>query len=280
MFGYVTFYKDELKIKDYNRFRAYYCGLCKQLGGRFNQLVRLGLSYDFTFLALLLDSLDKKDTVFSKSGCLKHFGKKSAIVNENTYIEYCADMSVVFMYFKLLDDIKDEFSLKSAVAIIPYWFAVRKVRKNYPEIIELICNNLNTLSKLEKQKCANMDEVAHTFAGIMEHLFDNGDENLKKLGYNIGRFIYIADAVNDIESDIKKDKYNPLRYAYPDKSIYEIKQITGNSLLYTLAMAGQNYEELNIIKNKDLLDNIIYLGLRHRMDLVLCSGKCKEEGNN
>lgn len=278
MFGYVTFYKDELKIKDFNKFRAYYCGLCKELGKRFNQLVRLGLSYDFTFLALLLDSVDIAPTEFLQEGCFKHLGKKRSTVKQNPHVQYAADMSVVFMYFKLLDDVRDDFSLKSAVAMIPYWFAVRKVRRKYHEAIDVVRKNLKMLSDLEKAHCANVDEAAHAFAAIMEVLFDSGDEDLKRFGYNIGRFIYIADAANDFENDVKKNKYNPFKFAYPDKSVDEILQIAGQSMLITLAMAGQNYESLNIIKNKDLLDNIIYLGLRHRMDMIMCGNDCKKRG--
>ncbi len=279
MFGYVTFYKDELKIKDFNKFRAYYCGLCKELGKQFNQLVRLGLSYDFTFLALLLDSLQEEHTIFAQEGCFKQLGKKRATVKDNRYIQYAADMSVVFMYFKLLDDVQDDFSIPSAVAMIPYWFAVRKVKRKYPDVICKIRENLKALSKLEKTQCANVDEVAHTFAQIMEVLFDQGDEELKRLGYNIGRFIYIADAANDFDKDVKKNKYNPFRFAYPCKTADEVRDIAEQSMMFTLAMAGQNYENLNITKNKDLLDNIIYLGLRQRMDAIVCGQKCKK-GNS
>ena len=281
MFGYVTFYKDELKIKDFNKFRAYYCGLCKELGKSFNQLVRLGLSYDFTFLALLMDSVDGSDTLFSAQGCFKHLGKKRATVKDNTSVKYASDMSIVFMYYKLLDDVKDDFSLLSAVALIPYWFAFQKVKKKYPREITAIKDNLEALSKLEKEQCGNIDEVAHSFAQIMEVLFDRGDDDLKRLGYNIGRFIYIADAANDYEKDVKKKKYNPYRYAYSDKTADDIKQLAGNSMMMTLSMAAQNYENLKIIKNKDLLDNIIYLGLRQRMESVVCNDKRgKENGKS
>ncbi len=280
MFGYVTFYKDELKIKDFNKFRAYYCGLCKELGKSFNQLVRLGLSYDFTFLALLLDSVDTNDTYFSNEGCFKHLGKKRATVKNNPHVEYAADMSVVFMHYKLLDDVKDDFSLLSAIAIIPYWFAVRKVKKKYPHIISCVKSNLEALSKLEGEKCANIDEVSHHFSVIMESLFDRGSEDLKRLGYNLGRFIYIADAINDYEEDVKKNKYNPYRFSFKDRKADEIRKAAEQSLTFTLAMAGQNYENLEIKKNKELLDNIIYMGLRQKMDSALCGEKCRRGKEN
>ena len=272
MFGYITFYKDELKIKDFNIFKAYYCGLCKELGKRYNQAVRLGLSYDFTFLALLLDSADKAETCFKSEGCFKHLGKRRAVVGENNYIKYAADMSVALMYYKMLDDVKDSFSLLSAVALIPYWFCARKVRRIYPDKMSVIKQSLNELSALEKNKCKNIDEVSNAFAKLMEALFDCGTDQFKGLGYNIGRFIYIADAADDYEKDLKSGCYNPFKYAYPNFSIDEVKAAAERSMTITLAMASQCYEQIDIIKNKELLDNIIYLGLRQRMDMIVKKG--------
>ena len=71
MFGYVHINKDELKIREYNVYKSYYCGLCKALGKRYNQLVRLGLSFDMTFLAILADSLCEDMPVIKKDGCIK-----------------------------------------------------------------------------------------------------------------------------------------------------------------------------------------------------------------
>lgn len=276
MFGYVTFYRDELKIKDYDKFRAYYCGLCKQLGKSFNQLVRLGLSYDFTFLALLLDSVGEHETDFKSEGCFKHFGKKRMVVKENVAVKYAADMSVVFMYFKLLDDIRDDFSVPAAIALLPYRLAYRKVKKLYGDKISAVKKGLGELNELEKQKCSSIDMVAHSFASIMEVLFDTDGGEMKRLGYNIGRFIYIADAANDYEKDLKKKKYNPYIYALPNGNPDEVLKAAERSMTLTLAMSGQIYESLNIKKNKELLDNIIYMGLRKRMEDI--SAKREKKG--
>lgn len=279
MFGYVTFYRDELKIKDFDKFKGYYCGLCKELGKRFNQLVRLGLSYDFTFLALILDSVDKSDTRFVRSGCFKHLGKKKNVVWDNPYVRYAADMSVALMYYKLIDDLKDSFSTASALAVLPYWFCVRKVKKLYPQKISVIKKELAALSALERAKCPSVDETADCFAKIMGTVFSDGEDALRELGYNIGRFIYIADATDDYEKDIRKNNYNPYRYMYPDADVREIKKTAGQSMAFTLSMAAQNYEKLEVVKNKDLLDNIIYLGLRQRMDMVISCDDCRKKGN-
>lgn len=280
MFGYVTFYKEELKIKDFNKFRAYYCGLCKTLGKRFNQLVRLGLSYDLTFLALLLDSIDEDETIFVRGGCFKHIGKKRAIVEHNKSVEYAADMSVALMYYKLLDDLHDSFSPLSAVALVPYWFGVKKVKRMYPDKLAQIKKNLSLLSGLENKKCCVTDEAAEPFAKIMEILFDVGNSHIKNMGYNIGRFIYLIDALDDYKKDVKNGGYNPYKYAYPDLDFQSIKNIAEKSLTLTLAMAAECYEKSEIIKNKELLDNIIYLGLRQRMDIVLNEKKGNKNGKS
>lgn len=280
LFGYIAFYKDELKIKDFDRFKAYYCGLCKELGKRFNQLVRLGLSYDLTFLALLLDSVDGGDTCFVRSGCFKHLGKKRMVVSDNPSVIYSADMSVVLMYYKLLDDLKDGFSPLSAAAILPYWFSVRRIRKLYPHKISLIKKCLADLAMLEKSKCPSVDETADCFAKIMEALFSDDNMDLRALGYNLGRFIYVADAVDDFEKDVSKDNYNPYRYAFPDSDAEDVRKSANRSMATTLSMAAECYERLNVIKNKELLDNIIYLGLRQRMDAVInAEKKCNRKGN-
>lgn len=276
LFGYVTFYRDELKIKDYDKFRAYYCGLCKQLGKSFNQLVRLGLSYDFTFLALLLDSVGEHETDFLPESCFKHLGKKRMVAKNSDAVKYAADMSVAFMYFKLLDDVHDDFSVLSSIALIPYRFAYRKVKKSYGDKISSIKKWLDALSELEKEKCANIDEVSHCFASVMEVLFNTGGEDMKRLGYNIGRFIYIADAANDYEKDLKKKKYNPYIYAFPNAEADDVRKAAERSMTLTLAMAGQNYENLGIKRNKELLDNIIYMGLRKQLDDI--SAKSEKKG--
>ncbi len=279
MFGYITFYKDELKIKDFDRFKAYYCGLCKELGKRFNHLVRLGLSYDLTFLALLLDSVDSADTRFVKGGCLKHLGRKRMIVSDNPSVAYSADMSVVLMYYKLADDLKDGFSPLSAFAILPYWLSVRKIRKLYPEKIASVKSCLSELAMLEKDKCTSTDETADCFARIMETLFSDDNDDLRALGYNLGRFIYIADAADDYVKDVAKDNYNPYRCAYPDADESMIKNIASCSMATTLSMAAECYERLNIVKNKELLDNIMYLGLRQRMDMIVSAEvRCDKKG--
>lgn len=268
MFGYVNAYKDLLRVCDYNVFRGYYCGLCKQLGKSFNQLTRFGLSYDMTFLAILMSSLNDSKIDLKTENCIAHPISKRPVIRGDEGIKYSADMSVILTYMKLKDNWQDEKSVKS-FARIAYFFAMKKTAKKYPVQYECIKENLQNLSVLEKEKCNNIDMVADCFGKLLQNIFDVDGNNkaLAWLGYHIGRFIYITDAYNDIERDLKTKSYNPFIQMYGDELNKEdFKQSIIDSLTFTLSEISNAYNILDIKKNKELLDNIIYLGLRRNLE--------------
>ena len=277
MFGFVNVYKNELKIKDYNLFKSYYCGLCKSLGKRHNQLVRVGLSFDLTFLAILADSLSEEEPILKKDGCIKHLGMHM-ICSENKAIDYAADMSILLYYHKLCDDVCDDKSIKAFLMRIPYIRAVKRVSKKYPQISKTIKENLESLSKLEKEKCPSIDEAAHPFANLTSAIFSGFSPHLERLGYNIGRLIYIADAYKDLNKDKKKGSYNP--FLYYDESYLnsmEFKERARGSFNMNLSAVANSYKELGIKKNKEILDNIIYLGIRHITEQFFCNNGGKND---
>ncbi len=276
LFGFVNVYKNELKIKDYNKFKAYYCGLCKTLGKMYNQAVRLGLSYDMTFLAIIADAVSEKECLTKKQGCFKHTGNRDVCVS-NDAINYSSDMSIILAYHKLSDDISDNHSIKALLAKLAYIRAYKKACKKHSGVSEIIRDNLTRQSELEKQKCANIDEIADPFATLLSVIFANWNKSLEKIGYNIGRFIYIADSYSDIETDRKKGSYNPYLCAYTEEFLKteEFKKSVMGSLNMTLSAIAQSYSKIEIIKNKEILDNIIYMGLRFTFDNLF---KDKENG--
>ena len=268
MFGYVNAYKDLLRVCDYNVFRGYYCGLCKQLGKKFNQLTRFGLSYDMTFLAILISSLEDKKIDLKMQNCIAHSISKRPVIKEDDGIAYSADMSVILTYMKLKDDWQDEHNLKS-FARVAYFFPMKKSAKKYPKQYQCIKSNLSKLSELEKEKVKNIDAVADCFGKLLEGIFNLNDNNkaLAWLGYHIGRFIYIVDAYKDIEKDLKTKSYNPFIEMYGENlKTEDLKESVKDSLIFTLSEISNAYNLLDIKKNKELLDNIIYLGLRKNLD--------------
>ncbi len=269
MFGYVNAHKDLLRVCDYNVFRGYYCGLCKMLGKQFHQLTRFGLSYDMTFLAVLISSLQKNEITLKHQPCIAHPFSKRPVIREDDGIRYSADMSVLLTYYKLKDDWVDEKSIRS-FARLWYYFPMKKVQKQYPNQAKAIRDNLEKLRKLEKENCANPDEVSDCFGKLTQAIFDRDGDNLPlaTVGYHIGRFIYFTDAYKDLDHDIKKNNYNPF-VARSNRTVQKeaLKNELVPALTYTLSEIANAYELLTVYKNKELLDNIIYLGLRKTVEI-------------
>lgn len=279
MFGYVTVCADTLSESAREDFRAYYCGLCRATGRRCSQAARLGLSYDITFLAIVLSSLTDGDTARTERACMLHPLKKRPDICGEA-VAYSADMGTILTYLKLLDDFHDEKNIKSLFLSLLFRRGARRAQKRYPEVSVEIKKCLSRLSELEKNGCAEIDETADCFAHILEILFTPAfvtDENERRalawLGYNIGRWIYIIDAYNDLEKDIKKGSYNTLICRHPNADADMIREREREnltlSMLLTLENAESAYNLLNIKKNKEILDNIIHTSLLMKQNNIL-----------
>ena len=171
MFGYVTVCKNALSEQGLKAFKAYYCGLCKAIGKRCSQSARLGLSYDITFLAIVLSSVCKKEISMKDKKCVLHPIRENICVENDTALNYAADMGVILTYLKLLDDWNDDKSIKALFSMLFFANGVRKAKKHYPREYESIRKCLDELSRLEKNNCKEIDETADCFARILEILF-------------------------------------------------------------------------------------------------------------
>ena len=280
MFGYVTICKETMSEEGYNIFKAYYCGLCKATGRKCSRLSRLGLSYDITFLAIVLSSVQEGTPEIQCRKCLLHPTQKNNCIEDDISLYYAADMGVILTYLKLLDDWHDDRSIKALGAMMLFYRGVRKARRRYKYEYESIKKCLDKLSALERNKCTSVDETADCFAKILEILFTPefiADESKRRalawLGYNIGRWIYIIDAYNDLEKDIRKSNYNVLAAANDGRDSDTIKQDISHtleaSLTFTLENAASAYDLLEIHKNKEILDNILYTALKAKQNYIL-----------
>ena len=264
MFGYVNVCRDELKVKELKLFNAYYCGLCKRQGKLCGPGSRLILSYDFTVLALLLDSVEDDSPAVSTGRCMLHPFKKRPVVTKSRSMDYCAQMSVALAYYKAVDDIRDEgLSIKNVALALK--LAVNKIKKKYPDKLYNIEKYLLEITQAEKSGEKNIDVPAGAFGRLMAELFcKDGTENraLYEFGYNIGRWIYVTDAIDDFEKDKKKGRYNPF------SSAEEIDD-QAEALWFNLSAAAAAYELLDVKRNKQVLDNIVYIGLKNATEKVL-----------
>lgn len=276
MFGYIKVHKDELKVKEYNTFKAYYCGLCFSIKQNFGNIPRIALSYDAAFLALLLSSVFCEKNAFEQRKCISNPFKNRPVVKANAFLDYASAVNVILTHYKLKDDLKDGLSVK-ALSLTPFFLpSTLKAKKLYTDLFSLVGDKLTALSELEANKCGDIDKVADAFASLLGELFASHhllDEKTKrilyKMGYSLGRFIYIIDAYDDLEEDKKKKRYNPFIYIenkLNSKEIYD-------SLAFTLSDVALSYELLEIKNNKNILDNIIYMGLADSLDSVFSKEK-------
>src|SRR5665648_338218 len=315
MLGYITPDKPELKVREYEMYSAYYCGICKAIKRRHGEIPRLVLSYDSVLLAMILSAVYdlEKGVVqgYSQGGyssqtgydaeenypagstvklerCIIHPVKKRAIVYNDSAIDYAADMLVALAYYKFKDDWTDEKKVLGALGMAAFNNLHRKITGMYPETCGIINKSIAKLSELEKENCQSMDEAAEPFAQLMKAVFSGAplktepvnEAELKSLlgeiGYNIGKWVYLIDAVDDLEKDLEKNRYNPLKGIKDDENY---KSRVEFSLICTLENASLALKKLGMEKNKGIIENIIYFGLFKKTESIVGLVNSEDEKN-
>lgn len=261
MVGYVVVNKPELKFKEFDIYRSFYCGLCDQLKDVYGAKGQISISYDMTFLVMLLTGLYEPKTSYYRGRCVAHPLCRHP-VRRNKMTEYVADMNVLLTYYNCMDDWNDErkWTRRAFAGVLSK--KVRQIEKKYPNKSRVIKEALEKLSVLEHAGETNMDEAAKQFGKIMAVIFavkdDIWSETLSCMGDALGRFVYLMDAYEDMDKDIKKGSYNVLLY-HRDSSHFDA--FIENILQSYMAECARNFERLPIIKNANILRNIIYSGV-------------------
>lgn len=299
MLGYVRIYKPDLKVREYEIYCGYYCGICKYIGKNYGQLPRMSLSYDAAFLAVLLDSMIDEPDQPTQEHCIAHHIKKRTVIR-NKSIEYAGDLMLILAWYKLLDDVRDEGKTSAKAATVLLKPAFKRLEQKHPTLCKGIRENLSKLSELEETKCESLDEAAEAFAKIMKVIFREGASNLHEtfaeIGYHMGKWIYLIDALDDIEENIKDGAYNPLLYRFDfrgqvsgDESLAHetaeefrnrIRERVEFNLYHYLAVISEKIEHLDIKKNKGIIENVIYFGMNNKTKEILeHKGDQKEDPN-
>ena len=261
MFGYVSICEAELKRKDYRRYKQYYCGLCHTLKERYGFLGQMTLTYDMTFAILLLSSLYGEEARPESHRCKTHPFKEQPVLR-NDFTEYGADMNLLLAYFQLEDDWRDEGSKKSRLLAWKLKRRARRVAARYPRQTEVIRRELEALFRLEEANCQTPDEPAGCFGRLMGEVLacreDHWAKSLRRLGFYLGKFIYLMDAYEDLEKDLGEGRYNPLKEeakkAGYEERIREILQMMAGE-------AALEFEKLPCLQEGDILRNILYGGV-------------------
>lgn len=229
-----------------------------------------------TFLIVLLTSLYESNTVREQHRCIVHPAKKHDTLN-NEITEYVADMNIALTYHHLLDDWRDDKSIAGYAGASVFKNSYRKIVKKYPRQCHVIKESLDRLNLCEERKETNIDEVSRCFGELMGELFvykkDVWEERLRRIGFFLGKFIYIMDAYDDLEMDIKKGRYNPLISIHENASFDEDCK---NMLTMMMAECTSEFEKLPCIIDVDILRNILYNGVWKKYVTIQNEKKSKE----
>lgn len=276
MFGYVMINKPELKVKEYNRYHGYYCGICRCLKQKFGISGQMTLNYDMVFMAALLTGLYEGEESIEERRCLMHPTTKHLSI-VNPYVDYAADMTVLLSYYNLLDDWKDEKKALSLTAAAALKRSAKTLAAKYPRQAKAVRSYMEALHRMEEERVNGaIDELAGLTGTMLGELFvmreDHWSADLKECAFYLGKYIYLLDAYEDLDKDSEKGIYNPLS-EYQGRADYEewILQV----LTLTMAGCAQSFERLPIITDAELMRNILYSGVWVRYEKAR---KEKQEG--
>lgn len=281
MFGYVRINKMDLTFREYEHYKAYYCGLCKYLKRNHTELSRMTINYDITFLIVLLSSIYQPSAqVFHEKCIVDPVKKKKHIINEIT--EYAASMNILLAYYKLEDDVNDEGDIKSRLVRRAYRKSFKTAYDKYPQKADFIKACLGELRSLEEDQSTSIDQTSNCFARLLEEIFDYKDDEyrdrLRKVGFNIGKYIYIMDAYEDLDEDLEKGRYNPFTDYKDDREALKVR--VDKLIGMILSRLEEAILDLDIKVNKSIIDNIIYSGVYLRYKgLINGADKKKQEAN-
>ena len=261
MFGYIVVNQDELKIKEYNKYKSYYCGLCQSLKKSCGLSGQIILSYDMTFLIVLLEGLYEKPVSSVKKTCIAHPSKKQNILR-NEITEYAADMSLLLMYYKLMDNWFDDKDMKSRILADRLRKKKEKIAHKYKDKCEEIAKCVRENVKNEKKGVYDIDLMAGISGKMLGAVFsyrdDEWSKELRTIGFYLGKFIYLLDAYEDLEEDIKKHRFN-VWLPYKDRKDFDA--CVENTLTLMMSDCARSFERLPIVQDADILRNIIYSGV-------------------
>jgi len=298
MYGYITPYKPELTVASWTVYKAFYCGLCKATKV-YGQIPRVATNYDMTFVAALLHDYITQEVVFGKEPCITNPFRKRVFVERNQLLDRITAANILLVHYKLVDDVYDGGGLKKKFAKRMFARAHKKAAAILPEVDAVIDKRYTQLREFEKENCDSLDRASHPFAeltaevgeiiimtneaeefhGIASSLMaPRNDSNFRALCYNIGKFIYLIDALDDVTEDFKKKRYNPFIAAYGnfinrrqffDDNADKIAFVTAT----VLNRAAECFNGLELTQSNSLLKNIVHKGLRHKLEQVLKSNK-------
>ncbi len=280
MFGYVIVNKPELKFREFDCYQSWYCGLCRSLKENYGIVGQMTLSYDMTFLILLLTGLYEPETAAGKSRCIAH-PFTPHLNRRSEFTDYAADMNILLSWYKRADDWDDEHSPASRVSMAFLQKKKDAVAAKYLRKAEQIGVLMEKIRRCEEDGERNPDLASGYFGEIMAEVFacrrDEWEESLRRMGFFLGKFIYLMDAWEDMDRDARTGNYNVLlmkRREMADETAFAA--YADGVLRMMMAECSRAFETLPILENVEILRNILYSGVWCRYEAARRKKESKE----
>ncbi len=282
MFGYIKTDLPNMYVKDTVLYKALYCGLCKGIGEICTQKARFALSYDLAFISALIHNVVGKDVKVEKQHCVIHPITKRPIAVPDELTKRISALNVILAYYKLEDGITDKEGGKLKKAF--FNGSYKKIKKLEPKLDEIVKNGYQELREIEKRNSDSIDISADPFGKIMQSVIKElcGEfytEELGDLSYNLGKWIYLIDALDDYDKDIKKKSFNVFYNYYKIESKEKLFCGKGGEIISIfspiLSIIGELSKKINYKFNHDLCDNVLQRGLISETKRVMENKKCK-----
>ncbi len=286
MFGYVRADTPYLYIKDETLYKAMYCGLCKGIAEVCGHSARMGLSYDITFLSVVLHNILGEDIKIEKSHCLTHCIRSRAMAEVDELTRKLGALNTALFYYKLTDDIADGDRGRGK----RLWFkkGMKRVKKKYPEVEKIVRENMRAQEGVEKAAVDSVDRAADATATMLQQfsvyaLGEKATAHTDKLFYAVGKWIYLIDALDDYDKDVKKGAYNPFLLAFKAPCKEALMEKNGEEVRFAFENIfcdiRESLAEITFHFNRDLSDNILLRGLPATTKRVM-KGKCDKACKN
>ena len=276
MFGYIQPDAPYLFKKDETLYKALYCGLCKSIGAGCGQTARSALTYDMAFMSALVHNIRHEDVKIERSHCVLHCIRKRPIAEVDDITVMLGCINTALAYYKLVDDKAD--GDKKGVFRHLYKKGLKRAKKQHGKAVNIISLYMRVQGEIEKAGCKVIDMAAEPSAAMMKELSiyvlgEYSTPETEGLFYDLGKWVYLIDALDDYDKDVKKHRFNVLYNAYgADSKAQAIKQnLSELTFLFDSLFADMRMRisKIDFGFNRDLTDNIILRGIPLKTRAIL-----------
>jgi hypothetical protein len=272
MFGYLLPEKQELKVKDFALYRAAYCGVCRAIKLSYGDLPRLSLSWDAAVLAVLMMGASGREPVARNRACVLNPFQRRPVLEGHDALQYAAAVSVMLARGRLMDAWADERSFVALPAYAALAPADRRARRDFPVAAAHIDGCLKELAALEKAGCPEIDRPADIMGNMLSGIITSGPASnpaarvlLRSMGYHLGRWTYLVDALDDRGKDARSGAYNPIHAMGGGEGSVEL---AGQACLYAASQAAAVFDLLDMQWGREVITNVLYSGMPRVFDKV------------